>query len=83
MEAFGNNLLMGEGGLMTALRNSGVGGPEAKLAKEAYNNGLDAYRKGDFPAAKNFWDQALAIMPSYLQAQNSLNKLAAEHPEVK
>ena len=83
LDVIANNLLLGDTGLMGVFREHGVGGPQAKLAKEAYNNGVDAYNRGDFRAAKNFWEQTLSLEPAYLQAQSSLDKLKNEHPEIK
>jgi tetratricopeptide (TPR) repeat protein len=49
-------------------------------ADEAYNLGLDSYRKDDFSSAKEFWEETLQIDPSYLQAQQNLDRLNQDHP---
>jgi tetratricopeptide (TPR) repeat protein len=49
-------------------------------ADEAYNLGLDSYRKDDYVSAKKFWEQTLQIDPQYIQAQQNLDRLNQEHP---
>jgi hypothetical protein len=49
-------------------------------ADEAYNLGLDSYRKDDFSSAKKFWEETLQIDPNYLQARQNLDRLTQEHP---
>jgi len=49
-------------------------------ADEAYNLGLDSYRKDDFDSARKFWEQTLQIDPQYIQAQQNLDRLNQEHP---
>jgi tetratricopeptide (TPR) repeat protein len=58
--------------------------PEAKArADQAYNLGLESYRKGNWGAAQSFWEQALQNDPHYLQAQRALDRLKAEQPSMK
>lgn len=52
-------------------------------ADQAYNLGLDSYRKGDYAAAKKFWEETLEIQPTHLQAQRNLARLKDEHPDLK
>jgi len=56
--------------------------PSERKAKadEAYNLGLDSYRKDDFVSAKKFWEEALKIDSQYIQAQQNLDRLNQEHP---
>ena len=51
-------------------------------ADQVYNLGLDSYRKGDFSAAKKFWEQTIVIQPNHLQAQRNLQRLKEEHPDL-
>ncbi len=55
---------------------------EAK-ADEAYNMGLESYRKGDLAGAKEFWKEALDWDPRYEQAKRNLDRLFEEHPDLK
>jgi tetratricopeptide (TPR) repeat protein len=58
--------------------------PEARgRADQAYNLGLESYRKGNWGAAKSFWEQALQNDPHYLQAQRALDRLKSEQPSMK
>lgn len=59
-----------------------VGGSAAK-ADEAYNIGLESYRKGDLQSAKKFWSAALELDPKQIQAKRNLERLLEEHPELK
>jgi tetratricopeptide (TPR) repeat protein len=55
--------------------------PEARgRADQAYNLGLESYRKGNWGAARSFWEQALQNDPHYLQARRALDRLKAEQP---
>lgn len=83
LQAVGNNILMGDSGVGSTLFSLGAGSKQNKLAFEAYKNGRDAYDKKDFKAAQDFWEQALAIEPDYPTAQNSLDNLGKEHPELR
>jgi Tfp pilus assembly protein PilF len=49
-------------------------------ADEAYNLGLDSYRKGDYAAARKFWEQTLKIQPNHLQAKRNMERLNRDHP---
>ncbi len=49
-------------------------------ADEAYNLGLDSYRKDDYVSAKKFWEQTLQIDPHYIQARQNLDRLNQEQP---
>ncbi len=51
-------------------------------ADAAYNMGLESYRRDDFISAKKFWEEALQDDPQYLQAQQNLDRLHREHPEL-
>lgn len=55
---------------------------EAK-ADEAYNLGLESYRKDDFVNAKKFWQETLEIDPRNEQAKRNLDRLLEEHPDLK
>ena len=55
---------------------------EAK-ADEAYNLGLESYRKDDFVNAKKFWQETLEIDPRNLQAKRNLDRLLEVHPDLK
>ena len=50
-------------------------------ADEAYNLGLDSYRKGDYAAARKFWEQTLKIQSNHLQAKRNLERLNKDHPQ--
>ncbi len=50
---------------------------------QAYNLGLESYRKSDYAAAKKFWEETLQILPTHLQARQNLDRLMTEHPELK
>jgi len=52
-------------------------------ADEAYNLGLESYRKDDFVSAKRFWEETLQIQPNHQQARRNLDRLKVEHPELK
>ena len=65
------------------LANASTPAERKAKADTAYNLGLDSYRKDDFTSAKKFWQEALQIDPKYLQAQQNLDRLAQEHPELK
>jgi len=51
-------------------------------ADQTYNLGLDSYRKGDYAAAKKFWEQTLQIQPNHPQAQRNIDRLKEEHPDL-
>jgi tetratricopeptide (TPR) repeat protein len=56
--------------------------PEAHgRADQAYNLGLESYRKGNREGAKSFWEQALQNDPHHLQARRALERLEAEQPK--
>jgi tetratricopeptide (TPR) repeat protein len=58
--------------------------PDARgRADQAYNLGLESYRKGNWAGAKSFWDQALQNDPHHLQARRALDRLLAEQPSLK
>lgn len=65
-----------------ALPLDSVEGSAAK-ADEAYNLGLESYRKGDLQSAKKFWVAALESDPKHIQAKRNLERLLGEHPELK
>jgi tetratricopeptide (TPR) repeat protein len=52
-------------------------------ADQAYNLGLESYRKGNWGGAKSFWEQALQNNPHHLQARRALERLQAEQPNMK
>jgi len=52
-------------------------------ADEAYNLGLESYRKEDFASAKKFWEETLRLEPNHPQARRNLDRLKEEHPELK
>ena len=52
-------------------------------ADQSYNLGLESYGKGDYAAAKNYWEETLQFQPNHLQAQRNLDRLKDEHPELK
>lgn|GEM_PF-2623890 len=55
--------------------------PGAKArADEAYNLGLEAYRKGGWEVAIGFFEQALREDPGHLQARRALERVKAERP---
>jgi len=60
-------------------------GHQDKKAKAdtAYNLGLESYRRDDLVSAKKFWEEALQADPQYLQAQQNLDRLLREHPELR
>ena len=62
------------------LVGAGTGLEKKAKADEAYNLGLDSYRKDDFVSARTFWQEALKIDPQYIQAQQNLDRLNQEHP---
>lgn len=49
----------------------------------AYNTGLESYNKGDLKTTRNFWREAVRINPQNSQARNQLDRLFAEHPDLK
>jgi Tfp pilus assembly protein PilF len=65
---------------IATLSNSDSSTDRKAKADEAYNLGLESYRKDDFASAKKFWEEALQIDPHYIQAQQNLNRLTQEHP---
>jgi tetratricopeptide (TPR) repeat protein len=52
-------------------------------ADQAYNLGLETYRKSDYAAAKKFWEETLQILPTHTQARRNLDRLLEDHPELK
>jgi len=48
------------------------------LARDKYNDGLDAYHSGDLLAARTLWSEAVAIDPTYTEAQVQLDETAEE-----
>ncbi|HUO57909.1 MAG TPA: hypothetical protein VMV05_07000, partial [bacterium] len=50
-------------------------------ADEAYNLGLESYRKEDYVSAKKFWEETLQFQPNHPQARRNLDRLKDEHPE--
>jgi Tfp pilus assembly protein PilF len=52
-------------------------------ADQAYNLGLESYRKGNWAGAKSFWEQALKNDPNHLQSRKALERLQAEQPGLK
>lgn len=52
-------------------------------ADQAYNLGLESYRRNDYPAAKKFWEDTLQILPTHAQARRNLERLQEDHPELK
>ncbi len=52
-------------------------------ADQAYNLGLESYRKNDYAAAKKFWEETLRILPTHPQARRNLERLQQDHPELK
>lgn len=52
-------------------------------ADQAYNLGLESYRKSDYAAAKKFWAETLQILPTHTQARRNLDRLLEDHPELK
>lgn len=52
-------------------------------ADQAYNLGLESYRKNDYAAAKKFWMETLQILPTHTQARRNLDRLLEDHPELK
>ncbi len=50
-------------------------------ADQAYNLGLQSYDKGDFSAAKKFWEQTLRIDPNHVKAKMNLDRLASATPD--
>lgn len=51
-------------------------------ADQAYNLGLESYRKGDYSASKKFWEETLQISPTHLQAKRNLERLKRDHPDL-
>lgn len=51
-------------------------------ADQAYNLGLESYRKNDYAAAKKFWEETLRISPTHLQAKRNLERLKKDHPDL-
>ena len=51
-------------------------------ADQAYNLGLESYRKNDYAAAKKFWEDTLQILPTHAQARRNLERLQEDHPEL-
>lgn len=70
--------------LKTPTTASTARNPEDQQAQadQAYNLGLESYRKGDFASAKKFWEQTLQLLPNHLQAQRNLDRLKQEHPDL-
>ncbi len=84
LEAASENLLTGPSTLFDdSPADRGEGGPKVQEANKNYHQGVEAYDKGDFGAAKSFWEASLALVPSFTRARNSLHQLAQEHPELK
>jgi tetratricopeptide (TPR) repeat protein len=52
-------------------------------ADEAYNLGVESYRKDNWVEAKRFWVQAVELNPQHLQAKRSLDRLLEDHPDLK
>ncbi|HEY5039308.1 MAG TPA: hypothetical protein VIJ93_09580, partial [bacterium] len=52
-------------------------------ADEAYNLGLESYRKGDLAGAKKFWSETIRLNPQYVQARRNLDRLIEENPQLK
>jgi len=52
-------------------------------ADEAYNLGLESYRKGDLAGAKKFWSECVRLNPQYVQARRNLDRLIEENPQLK
>ncbi len=61
LEALGNNILLSDSLLGQILRGDSKGGSQIKEANDAYNHGWDMYRQGHFGAAKDLWEEALAL----------------------
>lgn len=83
LEAIGNNILMSDSLAGQILRSTGAGGAQLGDDIKIYNEGVDAYKKRDFGAAKDLWEQFLALHPDNPKVRGSLSKLAQEHPELK
>lgn len=49
-------------------------------ADEAYNLGLESYRKGNWAGAQSFWEQALKNDPNHRASRKALDRLLAEQP---
>ncbi|AEF82438.1 UPF0164 family protein [Leadbettera azotonutricia] len=58
--------------------NLGDGGRKERAAKvdELYIAGLDAYSKGDYPAARSYWEDVLAIDPKFDPAREGVSIIA-------
>ena len=52
-------------------------------ADEAYNLGLESYRKEDYASARKFWEETLRFQPNHPQAKRNLDRLKEEHPDLK
>lgn len=83
LEAESENLLTNPSSTGESAADLGAGGPKVQEANKDYHEGVTAYDNGDFGAAKSFWESAIALVPSFSQARNSLHQLAQEHPELK
>jgi tetratricopeptide (TPR) repeat protein len=52
------------------------------MADQAYNLGLESYRKGNWAEAMKFWEEVLRYVPGHAQAKRNLDRLRLEHVEI-